>query len=156
MGLEIERKYLVHPEKWRQTEKPAGVLYRQGYILTDPSKTIRVRITPAGGFLTIKGLSVGARRPEYEYPIPGNEAEELLDHFAEAELSKIRYRVHHAGKLWEVDEFLGDNAGLTIAEIELTSEDEPFELPDWAAEEVTGQQRYYNSMLTLAPFNSWK
>jgi CYTH domain-containing protein len=155
MGQEIERKYLVHAGKWQQAEKPEGALYRQGYILTDPEKTIRVRLTPAGGFLTIKGPTKGATRPEYEYEIPHNEAEELLEHFTVSALSKIRYRILHEGRLWEVDEFLGDNAGLIVAEIELDSEDEPFGLPDWAAAEVTGQEKYYNSRLTLAPFNTW-
>jgi adenylate cyclase len=155
MPKEIERKYLVNQEKWAETLKPKGQLYRQGYILTEPKKTIRVRLTETKGFLTIKGLSVGATRPEYEYEIPVDEAHELLDNFTVSELSKIRYKIHFHGKLWEVDAFLGANTGLLVAEIELTSEDEPFDLPDWVGVEVTGDEKYYNSSLTVKPFQEW-
>lgn len=155
MGLEIERKYLVNQEKWQLVEQPQGEYYRQGYLLTDPSKTIRVRQTTTQGFLTIKGISVGAVRAEYEYEIPYQEAAELLDQFATAEISKIRYKLQVDGKLWEIDEFLGDNAGLMVAEIELNSEDEQFALPDWVDVEVTGDERYYNSSLTTNPYKRW-
>ena len=121
MGQEIERKYVVDQAKWQQIQKPAGHLYKQGYLLTDPNKTIRVRLTADKGFLTIKGLSVGATRAEYEYEIPFEEAKELLDNFSVAQLSKIRYEIASGNKIWEVDEFLGDNFGLVIAEIELES-----------------------------------
>jgi adenylate cyclase len=155
MPKEIERKYLVNKEKWAKTHKPKGQLYRQGYILTEPTKTIRVRLTETKGFLTIKGLSVGATRPEYEYEIPVQHAQELLDNFTVSELSKIRYKINFKGKIWEVDEFLGTNVGLLIAEIELKSEDETYELPDWVGEEVTGDDKYYNSSLTVNPFQKW-
>lgn len=155
MGLEIERKYLVNQEKWQLLEQPQGEYYRQGYLLTDPSKTIRVRQTTKQGFLTIKGISVGAVRAEYEYEIPYQEAAELLDQFATAEISKIRYKIQVDGKLWEIDEFLGDNAGLMVAEIELNSEDEEFALPDWVDVEVTGDEKYYNSSLTINPYKRW-
>jgi adenylate cyclase len=155
MPKEIERKYLVNKEKWAKTRKPKGQLYRQGYILTEPTKTIRVRLTDTKGFLTIKGLSVGATRPEYEYEIPVQHAQELLDNFTVSELSKIRYKINFHGKIWEVDEFLGANKGLFIAEIELLSEDETFDLPDWVGEEVTGEEKYYNSSLTVKPFQEW-
>src|SRR5688500_12543499 len=145
MGQEIERKYLVDHNKWQQIDKPTGQLYRQGYLLTDPMKTIRVRQTAEKGFLTIKGLSIGATRPEYEYEIPFDDAKELLDNFSIAELSKIRYKIIFDNKIWEVDEFLGDNTGLIVAEIELTSEDENFGIPAWVDKEVTGQEKYYNS-----------
>src|SRR5688572_10570117 len=102
MGLEIERKYLVDRNKWQLIDKPTGQLYKQGYILTDPTKTIRVRLTTDKGFLTIKGLSMGATRPEYEYEIPFDDAKELLDNFSMAELSKIRYKIIFDSKLWEV------------------------------------------------------
>ncbi|MBK7882889.1 MAG: CYTH domain-containing protein [Chitinophagaceae bacterium] len=155
MPQEIERKYLINHDKWQQVQKPAGELYRQGYLLTDPDKTIRVRLTAASGFLTIKGLNIGATRPEYEYEIPRQDAIELLDNFSIAELSKTRYKINHDGKIWEVDEFAGDNAGLIIAEIELTSEDELFTLPIWIDKEVTGEEKYYNSNLTGRPYKSW-
>ena len=156
MGVEIERKYLVKQDQWEDLEKPRGEMYRQGYLLTDPQKTIRVRQTSDKGFLTIKGLSVGATRAEYEYEIPFGEAKELLDQFAVAELSKIRYKIVFDNYLWEVDEFLAENNGLIVAEIELSSEDENFDIPDWIGEEVTGEEKYYNSNLVIEPFKDWK
>ena len=156
MGIEIERKFLVKQEIWAQLEKPAGEFYRQGYLLTDPTKTIRVRQTSEKGFLTIKGISVGASRAEFEYEIPQEEAKDLLDQFSVSELSKIRYKILFENKLWEVDEFLGENEGLMVAEIELQSEDETFSTPNWIDEEVTGEEKYYNSNLTLLPFKNWK
>ena len=155
MGKEIERKYLVDHRKWQQIDKPTGQLYRQGYLLTDPNKTIRVRLTPERGFLTIKGLSIGATRPEYEYEIPLEDAKELLHHFSIYELSKIRYKIDFDNKIWEVDEFLGDNKGLIVAEIELVSECENFDIPLWIAKEVTGEEKYYNSNLTIEPYKNW-
>lgn len=155
MGLEIERKYLVNLPKWEVLEKPEGEYYRQGYLSTDPFKTVRVRQTTTQGFLTIKGISVGAVRAEYEYEIPYQEAGELLDQFSTAELSKVRYKIPIDGKVWEVDEFLGDNTGLILAEIELTTEDEKYDLPEWVATEVTEDERYYNSNLTSHPYQKW-
>jgi adenylate cyclase len=114
MAKEIERKYLIDLNKWGEIEKPPGHHYRQGYLLTDPLKTIRVRLTDSGAFLTIKGISVGATRLEYDYEIPTADAKELLDNFSVSELSKIRYKIGFGHKTWEVDEFLGDNANLTI------------------------------------------
>jgi len=152
MGQEIERKYLVDRSLWEDQEKPEGVYYRQGYILTDPEKTIRVRLAGDRGYLTIKGRTVGATRLEYEYEIPG---QELLDNFAVGELAKVRYTLDVKGKTWEVDAFLGENTGLLVAEIELEHEDESFELPEWIDEEVTGDERYYNARLTEHPYKSW-
>jgi CYTH domain-containing protein len=156
MAIEIERKFLLNREKWEEVEKPLGEFYRQGYLLTDPNKTIRVRQTADKGFLTIKGLSIGATREEYEYEIPFEEAKELLDQFAVSELSKIRYKIISDNKLWEIDEFLGKNEGLIVAEIELKSEDETFALPDFIDREVTSEEKYYNSNLTLNPYKNWK
>ena len=119
MGIEIERKFLVNHAQWEQLQKPVGEFYRQGYLLTDPQKTIRVRQTADKGFLTIKGISVGATRAEYEYEIPFKEAKELLDQFAVAELSKVRYKIFLRNHIWEVDVFSGKNQGLIVAEIEL-------------------------------------
>jgi len=155
MGKEIERKFLLNREKWLAIDKPSGQHFRQGYILTDPNKTIRVRTTETQGFLTIKGISVGASRSEYEYEIPLHEASELLDNFATSELEKIRYVITYKEKVWEIDEFLGDNFGLMVAEIELISEDEEFDLPEWIDQEVTEDQKYYNSNLTLNPYKLW-
>ena len=129
--------------------------FRQGYVSVDPNKTIRVRSTNDKAFLTIKGKSEGATRKEFEYEIPKVDALELLDHFSVSELSKKRYCLSVGGKTWEVDEFFGDNEGLPMAEIELLSEDESFEIPVWIGEEVTGDERYYNSKLTLHPFKFW-
>lgn len=156
MAQEIERKYLIHSQEWQELDKPTGQLYRQGYLLTDPKKTIRVRQTPFKAFLTIKGLSVGAMRPEYEYEIPMADAKELLDNFSISELSKIRYEILHDNKIWEIDEFLGDNKGLIVAEIELVSEDEIFTIPSWIGREVTGEKEYYNSNLTIKPYKDWE
>lgn len=155
MPLEIEKKYLVNKAIWQETDKPKGQFFRQGYLLTDPNKTIRVRVTDTQSFLTIKGLSVGATRPEFEYEIPKDEAEQLLDMFAISDLTKIRYKILFNNKLWEVDEFLGDNAGLIVAEIELQSEDEAFDLPAWVDNEVTGEDKYYNSNLSVLPYKNW-
>ena len=123
--------------------------------MTDPNKTIRVRQTTDKGFLTIKGLSIGATRLEYEYEIPFDEAKELLDKFSISELSKIRYKILFDNKVWEVDEFLGDNLGLIVAEIELTCEDENYGIPPWVDIEVTEQEKYYNSNLTIEPYKNW-
>ena len=156
MGIEIERKFLVKKENWNQLEKPRGENFRQGYLLTDPKKTIRVRQTSDKGFLTIKGISVGATRAEYEYEIPFVEAQELLDQFAVSELSKIRYKISVDHHIWEVDVFLGENEGLIVAEIELKTEDESFKIPDWIAQEVTAEEKYFNSNLTLNPYKNWE
>ncbi|MEH3111940.1 CYTH domain-containing protein [Pedobacter terrae] len=155
MGKEIERKFLIHQPKWDNLTKPKGKLLRQGYLLTDQAKTIRVRATENKGFLTIKGKTIGATRLEYEYEIPVSEASELLDNFSVSELSKTRYEIEFNGKLWEVDVFTGDNEGLIVAEIELEREDETFDLPDWIDKEVTEEERYYNANLTVRPFKDW-
>jgi len=155
MPIEIERKFLVNHELWGNMVKPQGNHYRQGYLVAEPGKTIRVRVTDRCGYITIKGASVGATRSEFEYEIPKEEAQELLDLFSVSELSKIRYNIEFEGKLWEVDVFLGENSGLLMAEIELVSEAESFELPRWIENEVTGDKRYYNSYLSKNPFSKW-
>jgi adenylate cyclase len=155
MGVEIERKFLVDHEKWRQVIKPAGTHYRQGYLLNDGLRTIRVRVTDQQGFITLKGATTGITRKEYEYKIPVGDGNELLDGFAQSEVKKIRHRIDFAGKLWEVDEFLGDNEGLIMAEIELRDEKEEFEKPDWVTVEVSDDARYYNSNLSTHPFKKW-
>ena len=154
MGVEIERKFLVVGEAWRALGEPA--LLRQGYLSVDPARTVRVRIENERGVLTIKGKNSGARRGEWEYPIPLAEAAELLDTLCVAPLvEKYRTRVTVGNHVWEVDEFLGANQGLLVAEIELAAEDEIFLLPEWVGAEVTGDTRYYNSSLINLPFSQW-
>ena len=155
MALEIERKYLIDNKKWSRIDKQAGKLYRQGYLLTDKNKTIRVRITDSDAYLTIKGKTNGATRDEFEYKIPFTDARQLLDTFSESELTKTRYEIHDKNNLWEVDVFHDANEGLIVAEIELKSQDQEFDLPDWVTQEVTNDPKYYNSNLTLFPFKKW-
>ncbi|MDP9076199.1 MAG: CYTH domain-containing protein [Bacteroidota bacterium] len=155
MGIEIERKFLVDHEKWNHVTKPAGTYFRQGYLLNENNRTLRVRVADTRAFITIKGGTSGISRKEFEYEIPVADGIELLDNFAISQVEKTRYRIDFAGKLWEVDEFYGDNAGLITAEIELQHEDEAFELPEWVAVEVSMDAKYYNSNLSVNPFNSW-
>ena len=114
-----------------------------------------MRVTDEQGYITLKGATTGITRKEYEYEIPVQDGVELLDVFAQSEVEKIRYRIEFAGKLWEVDEFLGDNEGLIMAEIELQDEAEEFEQPDWVTNEVSDDERYYNSYLSTHPFKEW-
>lgn len=158
MGVEIERKFLVASDAWRTLGEP--ILLRQGYLNADPARTVRVRIEGRPGHekgvLTIKSKSEGAARGEWEYPIPLLEAAELLERLCERPLvEKYRRRIAHAGFTWEVDEFLGENAGLVVAEIELPSEDTAFDKPMWIGREVTSDQRYYNSSLIRSPYSTW-
>ncbi len=154
MGVEIERKFLVAGDGWRTLGAP--VLLRQGYLSADPERTVRVRIEGEQGVLTIKSKNEGASRGEWEYPIPLPDAEELLDRLCERPLvEKYRRRIDFQGFTWEVDEFLGENAGLVVAEIELPAEDTVFDLPEWIGKEVTGERRYYNSSLIRLPYSKW-
>ncbi len=154
MGMEIERKYLMASDDWRG--RADGVDYRQGYLSTVKERTVRVRTIADRGFLTIKGISTGASRREYEYEIPAGEAHEMLDELCERPLiEKRRFEITHAGLIWEIDEFSGDNAGLIIAEVELESEDQLIDFPSWIGEEVTGDPRYFNSSLVANPFSTW-
>ena len=155
MGIEIERKFLVDKYLWAHTGKPAGTAFKQGYLVNDKGKTIRVRIAGDEAWITIKGVTHGVSRKEYEYPIPVNDAAEILTEMAGAVVEKTRYRVTFAGKVWEVDVFEGENAGLVIAEIELNDEGDVFELPDWVLSEVSGDARYYNSNLSENPYCKW-
>jgi len=155
MGKEIERKYLVKSSEWKNLAK--GTSYRQGYLSTVKERTVRVRTIDDKGFLTIKGITVGASRAEYEYEIPAADANAMLSNLCEKPLiEKNRYKIAHAGLTWEVDEFFGDNDGLIVAEVELTSEDQKIELPAWVGEEVTSDPRYFNSNLTKNPYKNWK
>lgn len=154
MGREIERKYLVKNNLYRNNFK--GVLYRQAYLNNSPERTVRVRVYNQKGYLTIKGPTEGCVRAEFEYGIPFNEAQTIIDSLCEKPvIEKYRYKVEYEGLIWEIDEFIGDNTGLVIAEIELSDENQSFLKPSWIGEEVTGDQRYYNSNLVKKPFCTW-
>jgi len=153
-GKEIERKFLVNGDAWRTLAK--GTMYRQGYLNSAKERTVRIRTADEKAFLTIKGITVGAVRSEYEYEIPFDEGNAMLEQLAEKPLiEKRRYKIPVAGVTWEIDEFLGDNAGLIVAEVELTSEDQVFDKPVWLGKEVTGDSRYYNANLIRNPFTYW-
>ena len=154
MGVEIERKFLLVGEAWRALGEP--VLLRQGYLCSHPERVVRVRVEGERATMTIKGRSTGATRGEWEYEIPLADATELLDQLCEQPIiEKFRSRIAYAGNVWEVDEFLGANQGLRFAEIELASEGQQFDKPDWIGEEVTHDPRYYNSCLMRLPFSQW-
>ena len=153
---EIERKFLVRKDLWYAYDKPEGEILQQGYLVSEPGKTVRLRVSPSCGYITIKGPAVNASRDEYEYPIPAADARELLEKFVTRRIEKVRYRVNMAGKTWEIDEFFGENEGLIIAEIELSFPEEHFEKPDWIGEEVTEDHRYANSALAEQPFSRWE
>jgi adenylate cyclase len=155
MGIEIERKFLVRDDRWRQRVERSARM-RQGYLTSDARCSVRVRLADGQGFLNIKSGTLGVRRSEYEYPIPAAEAEEILDALCEKPLlEKTRHFVRHGQHLWEIDEFAGDNAGLIVAEIELSHPDEPFPRPDWLGEDVSSDIRYYNSQLARRPYKTW-
>ena len=153
MGIEIERKFLVLGEDWKRGRSPQ--LLSQGYLNREKQCTVRVRIVGDEAWLTVKGQSVGATRAEFEYPIPLEDAQQLLTLSDSPRVEKYRWRVSHSGLVWEVDEFIGENAGLVVAEIELSSEDQAFDKPAWVGAEVTDDPRYFNSSLSSRPYRSW-
>ncbi len=154
MGREIERKFLVIGDDWRQ--RATGTTIRQGYLCSLKERSVRVRIAGNRGTLTIKGAAVGASRAEYEYEIPVGDAEELLNDLCERPLiEKTRYLFKNADDTWEIDVFAGDNSGLTVAEVELEDEAQTVALPSWIGEEVTGDSRYLNANLFKHPFSRW-
>lgn len=154
MGQEIERKFLVVGDRWRA--QATGVRYRQGFLSTEPERTVRVRVAGAVGSITIKGLSVRARRTEFEYPIPAEDAEQILNTLCMRPLiEKVRYTITVGAHAWEVDVFEAENEGLIVAEIELGAEDEDFEMPEWIGAEVTDDPRYFNSNLVAKPYRAW-
>lgn len=153
MPLEIERKFLVTGEGWRTT---SGRLIRQGYLSLDPERTVRIRSAGDSAWITIKGLSNGPTRAEFEYPVPTHDLQPLLDLCHRPLVEKTRHRVEHEGHTWEIDEFHGDNAGLVVAEIELEQEDATIPLPGWLGREVTTDRRYFNSNLSINPYRNWK
>lgn len=149
MATEIERKFLVQGDAWRK-DADTGRACRQGYLLAEKEKTVRVRIIGTEAFLTIKGAMQGISRAEFEYPIPVCDAEKLLALCGDAVIEKTRHRVSFAGNTWEVDLFHGRHAGLVLAEIELRSEGQTFEKPAWLGPEVSADPRYSNARLSLA------
>ncbi len=161
MGIEIERKFLVTGDGWRAAAH-AVIPMAQGYINDIAAMdsgaqkaSVRVRIQGEAAYLNIKSRELGRTRQEFEYPVPVSEARELLALCVGGLIDKRRHLVQHGGLLWEVDEFLGDNAGLVVAEVELESADQVFDKPDWAGAEVTDELRYYNLALASKPYNQW-
>ena len=155
MATEIERKFLVKNDAWRARVESASRI-SQGYLVADPHVTLRVRLRGDRACLTIKAKAAGISRSEFEYPIPVADAEAMLHGLiALPPVDKVRHLLRVGDHLWELDVFGGENAGLVMAEVELAAEDEAFELPDWAGEEVTGDPRYYNAYLARHPFTRW-
>ena len=152
MGTEIERKFMVKEGDWC---KQQAAKYRQGYLSTVKERTVRVRTVEDKGYLTIKGIAIGASRMEFEYEIPRQDADTLLDICEKPLIEKNRYKIDFGAHTWEVDEFFGENEGLVVAEVELQSEDQAFEKPDWLAKEVTDDPRYFNANLVAHPFCNW-
>ena len=152
MPVEIERKFLVRGDEWRRAP---GVRYRQAYLFRENENTARVRLAGEKAYLTIKGPTREGSRPEFEYEIPAADGEELIKLCTGLIIEKIRHFIDYQGFTWEVDEFLGENAGLVVAEIELKAVDQPFGRPVWVGKEVTGDPRYANASLAVHPFSAW-
>ena len=154
MGTEIERKFLVKDDTFKQLAK--GTKYRQGYLSSTKERVVRVRTIDDKGFMTVKGITTGATRVEYEYEIPVQDADAMLDELCEKPIiEKNRYKIQNKNLVWEIDEFFGENQGLIVAEVELESEDQPYEKPGWIGAEVTGDPKYFNSNLIQSPYKNW-
>jgi adenylate cyclase len=154
MGVEIERKFLLAGDGWKNRVK--GDTIRQGYLSADHDRVVRIRVMNQDAFITIISSTDGLFRNEWEYPIPLADAEDMLARLCIRPLiEKIRYRIPYEGMVWEVDEFFGENMGLLIAEIELESVDQTFSLPAWVGKEVTDDLRYYNTSLMRNPYQAW-
>lgn len=153
MATEIERKFLVDTTKWKPVDE--GIRMTQAYLSVFPSPTVRIRIAGEKAYLTIKGPSKTLVRPEFEYEVPLTDANEILNLAVSESVEKIRYEQNYEGFLWEIDVFSGKNSGLVMAEIELESEYQNFSFPEWILEEVTEDERYYNSYLSHHPFQEW-
>jgi adenylate cyclase len=155
MCCEIERKFLVDLDKWQNPGN--GVRIMQGYLVRNEKISLRLRLADDKAFLTIKGASNGISRSEFEYEIPPEDLEAMFEEFGSGKyISKMRYYEKVGSHLWEIDIFEGDNAGLAVAEIELASVGEEFEMPVWATEEVSGDKRYRNACLVENPYKFWK
>lgn len=155
MATEIERKFLLVSDAWRALISRSES-FRQGYLSSSKRASVRVRIADNTATLNIKGMTLGIQRPEYEYEIPLLDATELLDQLCERPLiEKTRHFIEFGGKLWEIDEFHGDNAGLIVAEVELDAPDDVIPMPHWAGADVSHLERYYNVRLTQYPYSQW-
>ena len=153
MGTEIERKFLVNTSDYPKTD---GVVYRQGYLPTERGTTVRIRTTDTGAVISIKGATVGISRKEYEYSIPVADANEMLSSLCSGYIvEKVRYRIQQGDLVWEVDEFQGENKGLVVAEVELSSADQEVMIPNWVGEEVSTDLRYTNLALSRTPYRFW-
>ena len=153
MGQEIERKFLVIGDAWRTDN---GIHIRQGYLHSNVNGTVRVRTKGKRAYLTVKGGLIGITRMEFEYEIPLEDANDILDKLCQKPLiEKIRHEIHMDGFTWEIDEFLGENVGLVVAEIELEDEHQEFPRPDWLGKEVSQDARYLNANLVKNPFLKW-
>lgn len=156
MATEIERKFLVSDDSWRN-DADDGTLYRQGYLSTGGSCAIRVRVAGTRAYLSIKSASSGISRAEFDYTIPLADAESILNDLCiRPPIEKTRYLVRYGEHVWEIDVFAGENAGLVLAEVELKHEDERFEHPVWVGKEVSEDERYYNAYLAEHPYRHWK
>lgn len=154
MGVEIERKFLVASDQWRDSVVRSEPM-SQAYLASHDGCSIRVRLAGDTAHLNIKGRTIGARRLEFEYPIPVTDAEAMLEGLGGPRVAKTRHYIPAGDLTWEVDEFAGDNSGLVVAEIELPDEDASFPRPAWLGEEVTGDERYYNMALAQRPYRHW-
>ena len=155
MANEIERKFLVNNEISEIISNLQGIVISQGYLNTDPSRTVRVRQKGIKGFFTVKGLQVGISKPEYEYEIPVEDVKNMMK-MCEVKIEKIRYELKTDNDLvWEIDVFKGDNEGLIVAEIELPSEETKFKIPSWLGKEVSEDLRFANSILAKNPYKNW-
>jgi len=154
MGIEIERKFVVISDDWKN--QVTGNTIRQGYLSTSPDRVVRIRIVNQKAWITVKSSSDGLVRNEWEYPIPADDAKAMLENLCiQPVIEKIRYRIPYEGMMWDLDVFYGENEGLLIAEIELESENQPFALPAWAGKEVTHNRLYHNNHLAQYPYRAW-
>ena len=155
MALEIERKFLVIGDAWKNHVTDQFQL-KQGYLQSTPERTVRIRTAEKEAFLTIKGKTTGISRVEYEYAIPFKEGLELLKLSENEPIEKIRHIVFHHGITWEIDVFEGLNTGLILAEVELQTEHQEISLPEWVGKEVSQDARYYNAALSIQPYSQWE
>ena len=155
MSKEIERKFLVKNLDWKSQAK--GTHYRQGYLNSEKERTVRVRTIDEKSFITVKGITTGVTRMEFEYEIPFADATQMLDKLVEKPIiEKYRYKLAQDGLVWEIDEFLGDNEGLVVAEVELADAQQALVRPDWLGEEVSSDPRYFNNNLVANPYKNWR
>ena len=155
LAIEIERKFTIKNDSWRQQINKSQ-RYVQGYLAGNERTSVRIRIAGEQANINIKSATLGIFRQEYEYPLPLEDAEKMLADLCEKPvIDKVRHFVTHAGKIWEIDEFSGENEGLIVAEIELNDIEEQFELPDWADKDVSDDKRYYNVSLVKHPYKDW-